>query len=60
MNKQLRGNDGSYGSLFQGARAEYNTPKYPRGYEYIFSVDERATTNYKRVFNHKNCVKRWT
>lgn len=32
---------------------------HPRGYEYIFSVDERATTNYKRVFNHKNCVKRW-
>ena len=54
MNKQLRRNDGSYGSLFQGARAEYNTPKYPRGYEYIFSVNERATTNYKRVFNHKN------
>ena len=54
MNKQLRGNDGSYGSLFHREWAEYNTPKYPRGYEYIFSVDERATTNYKRVFNHKN------
>ena len=52
--KQLRGYDGGYGKLFHRTRAEYNPPKYPRGYEYIFSVDERATTNYRRVFNHKN------
>ena len=54
MNKQLRRYDGSNGSLFHRARAEYNTPKYPRGYECIFSVDEGATTNYRRVFNPKN------
>lgn len=58
MNKQLRRYDGSNGSIFQGARAEHNTPKYPRGYEYIFSLDERATTNYRRIFNHKKLSKK--
>ena len=35
-------------------RAKYNIPKHQRGNEYFFSVDEGATTNYRRVYNHKN------
>ena len=55
--KQLRRNDGSNGSLFQGARAEYHTPKQSRGNDFIFCVVEGATSNYKRVYNNQNKLK---
>ena len=55
--KQLRRNDGSNGSLFQGARAEYHTPKQSRGNDFIFSVVEGATSNYRQVYNKYITIK---